>query len=74
MKNDPRFCSECDKLLLKRDRSGFVLVIRCDQCKKLIHERCYFNHHLTYHNLVGVLIESEVKKELNTFTEDISNI
>ncbi|UCG03467.1 MAG: hypothetical protein JSW11_05625 [Candidatus Heimdallarchaeota archaeon] len=74
MKNDSRFCSVCDKLLLKRDRSGFVLVIRCDQCKKLIHERCYLNHHLECHNLIGIVIESEVKKELNSFTDDIGNI
>lgn len=74
MKNDPRFCSVCDKLLLKQDQTGFVLIIRCDQCKKLIHERCYLNHHLIDHNLIGVIIESEGKKELNTFTEDIGNI
>ena len=71
MINDPRFCPECSKLLLKQDRSGFVLVIRCDQCKKLIHERCYLNHHLACHDLVGVIIESEATKELHLFTEDL---
>ncbi|MFX0126394.1 MAG: C1 domain-containing protein [Candidatus Hodarchaeota archaeon] len=73
MKNDPRFCFVCGKLLLKRDRNGFVLVIRCDQCEKLIHERCYMDHHLIHHNLIGVEIESEVTK-LKSFAEDIENI
>ena len=71
MKNDLRFCSVCDKLLLKRDKSGFVLVIRCDQCKNLIHERCYLEHHKMCHDLIGVVIESEVKKEVNPFTEEV---
>ncbi|MFX1515718.1 MAG: hypothetical protein ACFFC6_05370 [Promethearchaeota archaeon] len=73
MKNDPRYCPTCDKLLLKQDPSGFVLVIRCDQCKTLIHEKCYLNHHLMSHALIGVVIESEVNKEPNSLTEDIEN-
>jgi phage FluMu protein Com len=73
MKNDPRYCSVCDKLLLKRDRSGFVLVIRCDQCNSLIHEQCYMNHHISCHNLIGVVIESEVNKEYKIFTEDLES-
>ena len=71
MKYDPRFCSVCGKLLLKRDRSGFVLVIRCDQCNSLIHEKCYMDHHISCHNLIGIVIESENNKEFETFTEDL---
>ncbi|MFW9903230.1 MAG: hypothetical protein ACFFFH_02775 [Candidatus Thorarchaeota archaeon] len=73
MKNDPRFCSVCGKLLLKRDRSGFVLVIRCDQCNNLIHEKCYMNHHISCHNLIGVIIESEANKDFKVFTEDLES-
>jgi hypothetical protein len=73
MKDDPRFCSVCDKLLLKRDRSGFVLVIRCDQCNNLIHEKCYMDHHILYHNLIGIVIESEANKEYGIFTEDLES-
>lgn len=67
MKNDLRFCSVCNKPLLKRDRYGFVLVVRCDQCNELIHDRCYLNHHLICHNLIGVVIESESEKGLTSF-------
>ncbi|MFX0016670.1 MAG: C1 domain-containing protein [Promethearchaeota archaeon] len=73
MENDPRFCSICNKLLLKRDRFGFVLIIRCDQCNKLVHDRCYLDHHLTRHNLIGIIVESEAKKELSSFLEDIGS-
>ena len=74
MKDDPRYCPICDRLLLKRDRSGFVLVIRCDQCKLLIHEKCYLNHHLICNNLIAVVIESEVEEGLNPYTEDLENL
>lgn len=71
MKDDPRFCPVCDKLLLKKDPSGFVLVIRCDQCYKLIHERCYMNHHLIHHELIGVITEIEEPK-IGTFIKEKS--
>jgi hypothetical protein len=62
MNEDPRFCPVCDKLLLKQDHFRLVLIIRCDQCYKLIHERCYLNHHLIHHELIGVITEVEEKK------------
>ena len=61
MNFDPRFCPVCDKLLLKRDSKGFVLVIRCDKCHKLVHDRCYLDHHLKQHELIGVITEIEEK-------------
>ncbi len=69
MKDDPRFCVVCGKLLLKRDHYGFVLVIRCDQCYKLVHERCYLNHHIISHDLIGVITEQEDKKDLIFFSK-----
>ncbi len=64
MKDDPRFCLICTKPLLKRDTYGFVLVIRCDQCNKLIHERCYLEHHKRHHNLIGVITKDDDTKRL----------
>ena len=66
MKSDPRFCPICDKLLLKQDHKGFVLVLRCDQCNKLVHESCYLNHHISQHKLIAVITEVE-EKELSYF-------
>ena len=59
---DPRFCPVCRKLLLKQDRNRLVLVTRCDQCFKLIHERCYLKHHLLHHELIGVITDVEEPK------------
>ncbi|MFX0182312.1 MAG: hypothetical protein ACFE95_04435 [Candidatus Hodarchaeota archaeon] len=59
MKHDLRFCPVCNTLLLKQDRYRFVLVTRCDKCNKLIHEKCYLNHHLDDHNLIGIVTELE---------------
>ncbi len=67
MKDDPRFCSVCDKPLLKQDRFGFVLVTRCDQCNHLVHDRCYLAHHVNFHELIGVITELDDKKELIHF-------
>jgi len=65
MNNDPRFCLVCEKLLLKQDRHGFVLVIRCDQCYHLVHERCYLEHHRKHHELIGIITLCE-ETELNS--------
>ena len=57
MKDDPRFCPVCNKLLLKQDRHRFVLIVRCDICYHLIHERCYLEHHIKQHELIGLITE-----------------
>ena len=68
MKNDPRYCSVCDKLLLKQDFFGYVLLTSCDSCDKIIHELCYMKHHRDMHDLIAVVVEEqEVMKQQQTF-------
>ena len=74
MKNDPRFCSACGKPLLKQDRDGLVLVIRCEECHKLVHERFYLNHHLIFHGLIGIITEQYPEKEEKFFQNENINI
>lgn len=65
MKNDPRYCSACGKLLLKQDFFGYVLLRSCDSCEKIIHENCYLKHHQIEHDLIAVVIEEkeEIKEQ-----------
>ncbi len=74
MRSDPRFCSVFGKPLVKQDRNGFVLVIRCDKCNKLVHERCYLNHHLIFHDLIGIITEQYPEKEEKIFQNEYINI
>lgn len=73
MKHDPRLCPVCNKLLLKQDRHRFVLVTRCDQCNSLVHDRCYLDHHLNEHKLIGIIteLERDQKEILYEFDSEI---
>ena len=57
MERDSRFCSVCQTPLLKQDKFGYVLVLRCDQCPQMIHERCYLEHHIRDHELIAIITE-----------------
>ena len=59
MKNDPRYCSVCEKLLLKQDLFGYVLLRSCDSCTAIIHEHCYMEHHQKVHNLIAIIVEEK---------------
>ncbi|MHA1237034.1 MAG: hypothetical protein ACTSQ9_05170 [Candidatus Hodarchaeales archaeon] len=59
MKNDPRYCSVCEKLLLKQDLFGYVLLTTCDSCDKIIHEQCYMKHHREMHDLIAVIVDEQ---------------
>jgi len=61
MSRDIRYCSVCNRLLLKQDTTGFVLIIQCDQCTQYIHETCYLIHHQLHHDLIAIIPEEEVK-------------
>lgn len=69
MKNDSRYCPVCHKQLFKQDHRGFVLIIRCDQCNNLVHERCYLNHQILHHNLIAIkYIDLEEEEGVDTYT------
>ncbi|MHA1977994.1 MAG: hypothetical protein ACW98I_13895 [Candidatus Hodarchaeales archaeon] len=59
MRNDPRYCLVCNKLLLRQDLFGYVLLTSCDSCTAIVHEICYLEHHQIAHNLIALLIEEE---------------
>ena len=61
MKNDPRYCSVCNKLLLKQNFFGYVLLRSCDSCDEIIHEACYMEHHQIMHELIAVIVEEKEK-------------
>ncbi|MHA2224878.1 MAG: hypothetical protein ACXAC8_06725 [Candidatus Hodarchaeales archaeon] len=69
MKNDLRFCDVCEKQLLKQDRYGFVLIVRCDFCFKLVHESCYLIHHQENHHLIAVIHESSEKVNIENLRD-----
>ena len=60
MQRDPRRCHICNSFLLKQNRNGFVLIIRCDSCNTFVHEECYMLHHMKMHDLIGFVFESEI--------------
>ncbi|WP_455463383.1 hypothetical protein [Candidatus Hodarchaeum mangrovi] len=60
MQRDPRRCHICNSFLLKQDRNGFVLIIHCDVCNAFVHEECYMIHHMKMHNLIAIVMESEI--------------
>ncbi|MHA1215428.1 MAG: hypothetical protein ACTSR2_08630 [Candidatus Hodarchaeales archaeon] len=60
MNDDPRLCPVCKRFLLRRDTSGFVLILRCDQCNQIVHERCYLEHHMNEHELIAIILEEDV--------------
>lgn len=55
--NDRRFCSVCNKPLLKQNRFRMVSIIHCDSCDEYIHQNCYYKHHINRHDLIAVIIE-----------------
>ncbi len=67
MDRDFRYCPVCNRLLLKQDKTGFVLILHCDQCTHYIHEDCYLEHHQIDHELIGIIPEEESQKDQMEF-------